>query len=30
MKPFMRLSAISINGWTEGWIINGEVLNPEE
>ncbi len=30
MKPFMRLSAISINGWTEGWVINGEVLNPED
>ncbi len=30
MKPFMRLSAVSINGWTEGWIINGEVLNPED
>lgn len=29
MKPYMRLSAADINDWTEGWTIDGEILNPE-
>lgn len=30
MTPFIYLSPITIDGWTEGWVVNGEILNPEE
>lgn len=29
MTPFIYLSPITIDSWTEGWIINGEILDPE-
>lgn len=28
MRPYMRLSVHNINDWTEGWIYNGEILDP--
>lgn len=30
MTPYMHLTSIRIDKWTEGWTINGEILNPEE
>lgn len=29
MKPIIYLSPVIIDEWTEGWGINGEILNPE-
>lgn len=29
MTPFMYLKSIKIDEWTEGWTIDGEILNPE-
>lgn len=29
MKPYMHLATVSINDWTEGWVISGDVLNPD-
>ena len=29
MRPYMRLSVHNINDWTEGWIYNGEILDPD-
>lgn len=29
MRAFMYLTAVSINDWTEGWTIGGEILNPD-
>ena len=28
LAPYMRFEAMTINDWTEGWIISGEILNP--
>ena len=28
MRPYMLLSAFTIDDWTEGWAISGEILNP--
>ena len=28
LRPYMLLSAFTINDWTEGWTISGEILNP--
>lgn len=30
MRPHIRLSAHEINGWTEGWTIDGEIPNPTD
>lgn len=30
ISPYMYLSSVKIDDWTEGWIYNGEILNPEE
>ncbi len=30
MKPYMWLDPLSINDWTEGWTIGGEILNPDK
>lgn len=30
MTPFIYLSPITIDNWTESWVVNGEILNPEE
>lgn len=29
LKPYMLLEPIKINDWEEGWVISGEILNPE-
>ncbi len=29
IRSFMHLSPVTIEGWTEGWVVNGEILNPE-
>lgn len=29
LKPYMLIEPIKINDWEEGWIISGEILNPE-
>lgn len=29
MTPITYLTSIRIDEWTEGWTINGEILNPE-
>lgn len=29
MQPYMEMSPITINDWTEGWVYKGEILNPE-
>lgn len=29
MTPFMYLKSIKIDEWTDGWTIDGEILNPE-
>lgn len=28
MSPYMLITAMSINDWTDGWAISGEILNP--
>ena len=28
LRPYMLLSAFTINDWTEGWTISGEIINP--
>ena len=28
LSPYMRFEAMTINDWTEGWTISGEILNP--
>lgn len=28
LRPYMLLEAFTINDWTEGWTISGEILNP--
>lgn len=28
LSPYMLITAMSINDWTEGWAISGEILNP--
>ena len=30
MKPYMYLTSMKIDDWTEGWIYRGEILNPED
>ena len=30
LRPYMLLSAFTINDWTEGWVISGEIINPDE
>ncbi len=30
MKPYMQLDSVTINDWTEGWTIGGEILNPDK
>lgn len=30
MTPIMYLKSVKINDWTEGWTVNGEILNPED
>lgn len=29
LRPFMSISVHNISDWTQGWIINGEILNPD-
>ena len=29
LRPYMLLEAFTINDWTEGWIISGEIINPD-
>lgn len=29
MKPYMYLSSIRIDDWTEGWVYHGEIFNPD-
>lgn len=29
-RPYMLLNAFTINDWTEGWTISGEIINPDE
>lgn len=29
MKPYMHLSSIRIDDWTEGWVYHGEIFNPD-
>lgn len=28
LSPYMLITAMSINDWTDGWAISGEILNP--
>lgn len=30
LQPGMIVNPYRINDWTEGWVVNGEVLNPDE
>lgn len=30
LRPYMLLSAFTINEWTEGWTISGEIINPDK
>lgn len=30
LRPYMLLSAFTINDWTEGWTITGEIINPDK
>ena len=30
MSPTMIVNPYKINQWTEGWVVNGEILNPDE
>ena len=29
-RPYMLLSAFTINEWTDGWAITGEIINPDK
>mgnify|MGYP002624803063 CR=1 FL=1 len=29
-RPYMLLNAFTINDWTEGWTISGEIINPDK
>lgn len=29
LRPYMLLEAFTINDWTEGWAISGEIINPD-
>ena len=29
LRPYMLLEAFAINDWTEGWVISGEIINPD-
>lgn len=29
LRPYMLLEAFTINEWTEGWAISGEIINPD-
>ena len=29
LRPYMLLEAFTINDWTEGWAITGEIINPD-
>ena len=29
LRPYMQLEAFTINDWTEGWAISGEIINPD-
>jgi hypothetical protein len=29
LRPYMLLKAFTINDWTEGWTISGEIINPD-
>jgi hypothetical protein len=29
LRPYMLLSAFTINDWTEGWTVSGEIINPD-
>lgn len=30
LKPYMRIDPVEINDWEEGWIVSGEILNPDK
>lgn len=30
LRPYLNISVHNINHWSEGWIVNGEILNPNE
>ena len=30
LRPYMLLTAFTINDWTEGWTISGEIINPDK
>lgn len=30
MKAWMRIATVTINDWTEGWAISGEITDPDE
>jgi len=30
LRPYMLLEAFTINDWTEGWVISGEIINPDK
>ena len=30
LRPYMLLEAFTINDWTEGWNISGEIINPDK
>lgn len=30
LRPYMWLDAFTINDWTEGWTVSGEILNPTD
>lgn len=29
LRPYMLLSAFTINDWTDGWTVSGEIINPD-
>ena len=30
LRPYMLLEAFTINDWTDGWTISGEIINPDK
>lgn len=30
LRPYMLLEAFTINDWTDGWAISGEIINPDK
>jgi len=30
LRPYMLLSVFTINDWTEGWTVSGEIINPDK